>query len=114
MSLVVIKDKQEARTLANGTCLAGKLDGITYMDMENSFGDPTFDLQDSSDGKVAFEWVFETQDEEIFTVYSWKVSEEHALTSLGLPGEAQFHVGGNTGASNFIDSLTKIIGKKVG
>lgn len=112
--MIVIKDKQEAGRFTNGTHLVGKLDGITYLDMENSFGDPTFEPEDSGDGKVAYEWVFETEDEEVFTVYSWKVPEDYVLTSLGLPGEVQFHVGGKTNPSNFIEKLTKIIGKTVG
>jgi hypothetical protein len=107
--MIVIKDKQEAMRLTHGTHLVGTLDGITYNDMENSFGDPTFEPEDSGDGKVAYEWVFETEEQEIFTVYSWKVPEDYARHILGRKDEVQFHVGGKTYAGDFIEKLTKII-----
>ena len=104
MKAVLITDKQEALGLTNGTHLVGKLIGITYKDLVNAFGEPTFIPEDSGDGKVNFEWVFKFGDE-VFTVYDWKVSEEYAKYIMGRMDEIQFHIGGKTEPSDFIEFI---------
>jgi len=106
MRAILVTDKQEALKLANGTHLVGKLTGVTFNDLVNAFGEPTFLPEDSGDGKVNFEWVFDFG-EDIFTVYDWKVSEEYARHSMGRMDEIQFHVGGRTNAGDFIEYIQK-------
>ena len=106
MKAILITDKQEALRLTHGTHLKDKLIGITYNDMVNTFGEPTFISEDSGDGKVNFEWVFDFG-EDIFTVYDWKVSEEYARHILGRMGEIQFHVRGKTYAGDFVEYIQK-------
>ena len=110
--MVVIKDKQQAYGLTNGTHLVGRLTGITYKDLVNAFGEPTFLPEDSGDGKVNFEWVFKFGDE-VFTVYDWKVSEDYAKHIMGRMDEIQFHVGGKSNPDKFIEFVQKKVMSEV-
>jgi len=106
MRAILVTNKKEALRLANGTHLKDRLTGITYNDMVNAFGEPSLTPEDSGDGKINFEWVFDFG-EDIFTVYDWKVSEEYARHILGRMDEIQFHVGGKTYAGDFIEYVQK-------
>ena len=110
--MVVIKDKQQAYGFTNGTHLVGRLTGITYKDLVNAFGEPTFLPEDSGDGKVNFEWVFKFGDE-VFTVYDWKVSEDYAKHIMGRMDEIQFHVGGKSNPDKFIEFVQKKVMSEV-
>ena len=110
---ILITDKQKALELTNGTHLVGKLTGVMYRDLVNAFGEPTFLPEDSGDGKVNFEWVFQFGGK-YFTVYDWKVSEEYAKHIMGRMYEIQFHVGGTSNASSFISYLQKKVVLSVG
>lgn len=106
MKAILVTDKQDALRLTNGTHLVGKLIGITYKDLVNAFGEPTFLPEDSGDGKVNFEWVFDFG-EDIFTVYDWKVSEDYAKYIMGRADEIQFHVGGKSLPNKFIEYVQR-------
>lgn len=106
MKIRKIDSKLEANKATNGTHLVGKLTGITYKDLVNAFGEPTFFPEDSGDGKVNFEWVFKFGDE-VFTVYDWKVSQDYAKHIMGRMDEIQFHVGGKTMPEKFTEYVQK-------
>lgn len=108
MKAVLITDKQEALRLTNGTHLVDKLVGVSFYDLVNTFGEPTFLPEDSGDGKVNFEWVFEFGDE-VFTVYDWKVSQDYAKHIMGRADEIQFHVGGKSFASKFVEFIQNTV-----
>jgi len=106
MKAILVKEKQDAYRLTQGTHLVGKLTGVTYNDLVNMFGEPTFLPEDSGDGKVNFEWVFDFG-EDVFTVYDWKVSQDYAKHIMGRMDEIQFHVGGKTMPEKFIEYVQK-------
>ena len=112
MKIRKIDSKLEANKATNGTHLVGKLTGITYKDLVNAFGEPTFLPEDSGDGKVNFEWVFKFGDE-VFTVYDWKVSEDYAKHIMGRMDEIQFHVGGKSNPDKFIEFIQKKVMSEV-
>ena len=88
-----IEDKEWARKATFMSSFRTYLGGaITYNDLVDTFGEPTFTPEDSGDGKVNYEWVF-IHDGEYFTIYDWKTySPEHTRT-----GYTNWHVGGKVG-----------------
>ena len=85
---------------ASGTFLSGYLYDTTYSELIETFGDPAFSPEDSGDGKVNFEWVFEF-DGEIFTVYDWKTYDvEYTMNTLEV-----WHVGGKSNCTRFIEYI---------
>lgn len=84
---------------ASGTFLCGGID-TTYSELIKTFGDPAFLPEDSGDGKVNFEWIFEF-DGEIFTIYDWKTYDvEYTMNTLGV-----WHVGGKSDCTRFIEHI---------
>lgn len=108
MKAVLITDKKEALEVIHGTYLVDHLAGVTYKDLVNTFGEPTFSTEDDGDGKINFEWVFKFG-KDIFTVYDWKVYPDYARHIMGRVGEMQFHVGGKTNASAFVRYIQKSV-----
>ena len=100
MTKAKLLTKDQVGTKINGSSLQGYLQGVTYNDLVNTFGEPTFNPDNSGDGKVNYEWVFEYGGE-IFTVYDWKVSQDYARHIIGREGELQFHVGGHINSGEF-------------
>lgn len=107
---------------ASGTGLKGKLGfGITYTDLVNYLGEPTYLPEDSGDGKVNFEWVVEFITEEYgyqtFTIYDWKVEAEYSRINTGAMTEAEewmpsrWHVGGKDYAGDFVDFIENEVSK---
>ena len=106
-----------------GTSLKANLSyGISYYDLVNYLGEPTFVPEDSGDGKVNFEWVveFETEENgiEVFTIYDWKVDAEWSKNNTGYLDQAnewlggsRWHVGGKGYAGDFVEYLEKEIKK---
>jgi len=103
-----------------GTSLKGYLDyGITYEDLVDTFGDPTFLPEDSGDGKVNFEWVIDFDFEgsiNTFTIYDWKVDAEWSKLNTGRMeegndwlGGSRWHVGGKDYAGDFIEKVSEAI-----
>ena len=103
-----------------GTSLKGYLDyGITYDDLVDTFGDPTFLPEDSGDGKVNFEWVIDFDFEgsiNTFRIYDWKVDADWSKLNTGRMEEAnewfggsRWHVGGKDYAGDFIEKVSEAI-----
>ena len=88
-----IEDKEWARKATHMSGFRTYLGGmITYNDLVDTFGEPTFTPEDSGDGKVNYEWVF-IFDGDYFTIYDWKTySPETTRTEY-----TNWHVGGRTG-----------------
>ena len=102
----------------SGSSLKGYLDyGITYNDLVDTFGDPTFLPEDSGDGKVNFEWVVDFDFEgsiNTFTIYDWKVDAEWSKINTGTSDQDSFypsrwHVGGKDYAGDFIDKVSEAV-----
>jgi len=115
MSKITVYDSLDAPD-TSGTSLKGHLKyGITYNDMIDLFGDPTFVPEDSGDGKINFEWVVEFETEEngyqLFTLYDWKTpNPEWSIENTGqldqakeFFGGSRWHVGGKEYAGDFIE-----------
>ena len=105
---------------ASGSSLKGYLDyGITYDDLVDTFGDPTFLPEDSGDGKVNFEWVIDFDFEgsiDTFRIYDWKVDAEWSKLNTGRMeegnewfGGSRWHVGGKDYAGDFIDKVSEAV-----
>ena len=104
----------------SGSSLKGYLDyAITYEDLVDTFGEPTFLPEDSGDGKVNFEWVIDFDFEgsiNTFTIYDWKVDAEWSKLNTGKMEEAnewfggsRWHVGGKDYAGDFIEKVSEMI-----
>ena len=103
--------------------LKGYLDyGITYDDLVDTFGDPTFLPEDSGDGKVNYEWVIDFDFEgsiNTFRIYDWKTeSAEWSKLNTGRMEEAnewfggsRWHVGGKDYAGDFIEKVSEAVNK---
>ena len=100
--------------------LKGYLDyGITYDDLVDTFGDPTFLPEDSGDGKVNYEWVIDFDFEgsiNTFRIYDWKVEAEWSKLNTGKMEEAnewfggsRWHVGGKDYAGDFIEKVSEAV-----
>ena len=122
MSKLNVLSKSEAD--ASGTSLKDKLPfGITYSDLVERLGEPTYLPEDSGDGKVNYEWVVEFETEEngiqLFTIYDWKVDAEWSKVNTGTIEQAsewygsRWHVGGKAYAGDFVDFLEKYLEKVV-
>lgn len=104
-----------------GTSLKGYLDyGITYEDLVDTFGEPTFLPEDSGDGKVNYEWVIDFDFEgsiNTFRIYDWKTeSAEWSKLNTGRMEEAnewfggsRWHVGGKDYAGDFIEKVSEAV-----
>jgi hypothetical protein len=115
MSKQTFQVNTEANTC--GTCLQTKFVG-NYAQLVGMFGEPI-----ESDGyKVSGEWVFESEDGDVITVYDWKETsmyDDHlpSVDQFRSQQQATFHVGGRsrTAANDFVnwlmDQLTKSTGK---
>lgn len=109
MKIRKIDSKLEAGKATSGTSLKDKIYGVTYDQLVDKFGEPSYTPQDSGDGKVNFEWVFEFGDE-IFTIYDWKSpSEEFAKDLVGTKEGTPWHVGGKSYAGDFVDYIESAV-----
>lgn len=105
----------------SGTHLVDYLDfGITYDDLVDTFGQPTFLPEDSGDGKVNYEWVIEYETEEngvqLFTIYDWKVDADWSKENTGKEnqdlrygGGSKWHVGGKEFNENFRTAVSELV-----
>lgn len=81
-----------------GTSYKEFLVDITYDQLVEAFGEPTFP-EPSGDGKVQKEWVFKDRAGNVFTIYDWKTFDEHITTSK----LKVWHVGGRKQAKDFTE-----------
>lgn len=99
----VIKDQQTALNSISGTYKVGSLVGVTYWDLKNTFGAPVFN-EESDDGKVQKEWVF-NHNGETFTIYDWKTYDErYTVEELKL-----WSIGGKTNPDEFETMVLHLI-----
>lgn len=82
--------KQTAKS-SNGTSFHDTTFSATVQDLRKALGEPDCEQNDGED-KVNFEWVLETDDGEVFTVYDWK--EYHVLDEE--MEDIDWHIGGNS------------------
>ena len=71
-------------------------------DLRNVLGQPKFESNDGQD-KCNFDWIMETEDGTVFTVYDWK--EYRALQEGEI---VEWHIGGKS-RSDTEKALTEII-----
>jgi hypothetical protein len=87
----------------SGTSLAGYLNNVTYQELINALGKPTFD-EPSGDGKVQVEWVFEFRGN-VYTIYDWKTFDrEYTENKL-----TRWNIGSKVNAFDFIDAMERVI-----
>lgn len=89
----IIQNKTKAMKVMHMSSFKSNLGGcVTYKDLVDTFGEPTFTPEDSGDGKVNYEWVFEF-DGSYYSIYDWKTfSPEYTRNEY-----TNWHIGGHTG-----------------
>ena len=75
---------------ANGTSFHSTTLSATVQDLRKILGIPR-DEQNDGEDKTNFEWVLETDDGEVFTVYDWK-----EYRKLEEDEEIEWHIGGDS------------------
>ena len=83
--------KRTNRT-ANGTSFHDHTFTATVDDLRNVLGQPKFESNDGQD-KCNFDWIMETEDGTVFTVYDWKEYRQLAEDEV-----IEWHIGGRSGA----------------
>jgi hypothetical protein len=82
--------KQTTQT-SEGTSFHNDTIRVSVTDLRQILGEPQYEQNDGSD-KVNFDWVMETEDGEVFTIYDWKeyrrLSEDEII---------EWHIGGASG-----------------
>lgn len=82
---------QKTTKSSGGTSFHMDVINASVTDLRKILGEPV-DSNNSGDDKVNFEWVMETEDGEVFTVYDWK--EYRTLDENEL---IEWHIGGHSG-----------------
>jgi len=91
--LEVIRDKEQARNEMHMSGFRTYLGGaVTYQDLVNTFGEPTFTPEDSGDGKVNYEWIIYF-DGSYYSIYDWKTYDAQTTREE----YTSWHVGGKAG-----------------
>jgi hypothetical protein len=78
--------------IANGTSFHDHTFTATVDDLRNVLGQPQFESNDGQD-KCNFDWIMETEDGTVFTVYDWKEYRQLAEDEV-----IEWHIGGRSGA----------------
>ena len=76
----------------SGTSFHGDVFNASVSDLRKILGFPVLETNDGRD-KVNFEWVMETEECEVFTVYDWKegrVLDEDELIEWHIGGHSSF------------------------
>lgn len=76
---------------SNGTSFHDHTFTATVDDLRSVLGQPQFESNDGQD-KVNFDWIMETQDGTVFTVYDWK-----EYRPLAEDETIEWHIGGISG-----------------
>ena len=99
--------KHEVGNLTNGTYKTNTLSGVTYYELFNTLGQPTYD--NGSDGdKTQVEWVIEWEDE-VYTIYDWKTYDrEYTINELNT-----WSIGSKVPSYAFEEALINLIDKDV-
>ena len=75
---------------ANGTSFHDVTFKASVQQLTNVFGEPYYGYNTGED-KINFEWVLETDDEEVFTIYDWKEYRE-----LDPDETIEWHIGSHS------------------
>ena len=76
---------------ANGTSFHSHTFSATVRDLRKALGEPYCEQNDGED-KVNFEWIMETEEGQVFTVYDWKEYRQ-----LDEDETVEWHIGGRSG-----------------
>jgi hypothetical protein len=95
MTNLTIHNKRTSKT--DGTCLQGYFN-TTYTDLVNRLGPCN---EGSADGKTTAEWVLESGDGTIATIYDWK-------TGTTPKEDYNWHIGGKS--TKALDLVQKTLG----
>ena len=98
--------KQGTAPSTTGTSLSGYLDNVTYQDLINALGEPTFD-EPSGDDKTQMTWVIEFK-YNLYTLYDWKTYDRE-YTETGL---TRWNIGSKVNAFDFIEEMETIINEE--
>ena len=90
---------------ADGTSFHDHTFTATVDDLRNVLGQPNFESNDGED-KVNFDWIMETEDGEVFTVYDWKEYRQ-----LDENEDIEWHIGGRSGLTTgkALSEITKAL-----
>ena len=88
---LIDKHMKHTSKSANGTSFHNTTFSATVQDLRKALGIPRCEQNDGED-KTNFEWVLETEDGEVFTVYDWK-----EYRKLEEDEEIEWHIGGDSG-----------------
>ena len=91
------------KKLANGTSFHNDVFNASVSDLRKILGEPDYD-DNSGDDKVNFEWVMQTDNGNVFTVYDWK---EYRI--LDEDEIIEWHIGGHNGSVT-AEALNEIAG----
>ena len=101
----VIRDKEQAREATHMSSFRTYLGGaVTYNDLVDTFGEPTYTPEDSGDGKVNYEWVLYF-DGDYFTIYDWKTYSPEQTRN----GYTNWHVGGKAGPLETVEFTRNVL-----
>ena len=76
---------------ASGTSFHGTEFRASANEIIAILGEPTYDENNGSD-KVNLEWVCETDEGDVFTIYDWKEYRQ-----IGMDEKIDWHIGGHSG-----------------
>ena len=90
---------------ADGTSFHNHTFTATVDDLRNVLGQPYCEQNDGED-KVNFEWIMETEDGTVFTVYDWKEYRQ-----LDENEDIEWHIGGRSGLTTgkALSEITKAL-----
>lgn len=74
---------------ANGTSHHGHIFRASKSDLERVFGPPHY--EGDPEDKVQAEWIFETQQGDVFTIYDWKEYRHYSSHDV-----LEWHIGAHT------------------
>ena len=91
--------------IANGTSFHDHTFTATVDDLRNVLGQPQFESNDGED-KNNFDWIMETEDGTVFTVYDWKEYRQLAEDEV-----IEWHIGGRSGLTTgkALSEITKAL-----
>ncbi len=99
--------KHEVGNLNVGTYKTNTLRGVTYYELFNTLGQPTYN-EVFGDDKCQLKWVIEWQDE-VYTIYDWKTYDrEYTINELNT-----WSIGSKVPSYAFEDALINLIDKDV-
>ena len=99
--------KHEVGSLTNGIYKTNTLEGVTYYELFNALGQPTYD-EASVDHKTQVEWVIEWKDE-VYTIHDWKTYDrEYTINELNT-----WSIRSKVPSCEFQEAISNLIDKDV-